>query len=115
MRKVLSLLLALSMIAGLVCFASAMSYPGAEQRPGDIEIEIGGGSAGGQKVPGDCNGDGKMNGQDVIHLLWHTMFPEDNGYALKCSGDFNGDGSVNNEDVVYLLWYTMFPDDYPLG
>ena len=114
MRKVLSLLLALSMIVGLACFVSAMSYPGAEQRPGDIEIEIGGGVSG-QKVPGDCNGDGKVNNEDVIHLLWHIMFTDDDGYALKCDGDFTGDGKVNNEDVIHLLWYTMFPDEYPLG
>ncbi len=63
-------------------------------------------------IPGDCNGDGYVNNEDVIHLLWHTLFEED--YLLSCRGDVNGDGDVNNEDVIHLLWHTLFEEDYPL-
>ncbi len=64
-------------------------------------------------LPGDCNGDGYVNNEDVIHLLWHTLFEED--YPLACNGDVNGDGYVNNEDVIHLLWHTLFEEDYPLA
>ena len=63
-------------------------------------------------VPGDCDGNGTVNNEDVIYLLWHTMFAE--SYPLAVSGDCNEDGAVNNEDVIYLLWHTMFPESYPL-
>ena len=65
-----------------------------------------------KKLPGDCNGDMQINNEDVIYLLWHTMFPGD--YPLEMDVDFTKDGAVNNEDVIYLLWHTMFPDGYPL-
>ena len=63
-------------------------------------------------LPGDFTTDSQVNNEDVIYLLWHTMFPKD--YPLTSSGDFTRDGQVNNEDVIHLLWHTMFPDDYPL-
>ena len=65
------------------------------------------------KLPGDCNGDLQVNNEDVIHLLWYTMFPE--SYPLEADGDVNGDGHINNEDVIHLLWHTMFPDNYPIA
>lgn len=61
---------------------------------------------------GDLDGDGYVNNEDVVLLLWYTLFPE--RYPIVGSGDMNGDGFVNNEDVVYLLWHTLFPDRYPL-
>ena len=61
---------------------------------------------------GDYNLDNQANSEDVIYLLWHTMFPKD--YPLISRGDFTRDGQVNHEDVIYLLWHTMFPDGYPL-
>ena len=64
-------------------------------------------------VPGDINADGNVTNDDVVQLLWHTMFPEQ--YPLTVSGDINGDGNVTNDDVVLLLWHTMFPEQYPLG
>ena len=64
-------------------------------------------------MPGDFTGDKVVDNEDVIYLLWHTMFPD--GYPLTASGDVNGDGKVDNEDVIYLLWHTMFPGGYPLA
>jgi len=63
-------------------------------------------------IPGDLNGDDTANNDDVVVLLWNTLFPED--YPLSVSGDLNGDGEVNNNDVIILLWHTLFPSDYPL-
>ncbi len=63
-------------------------------------------------VPGDITGEGEVNNDDVVLLLWHTLFPEE--YPLGVSGDINKDGSVNNDDVVLLLWHTLFPEEYPL-
>jgi len=65
-----------------------------------------------QGIPGDFNEDGEVNNDDVLKLLWHTLFPED--YALTLSGDINKDGEVNNEDVQILLWHTLFPEEKPL-
>lgn len=63
-------------------------------------------------VSGDFTDDRVVNNDDVVLLLWHTLFPED--YPITANGDLTGDGSVNNDDVVLLLWHTLFPEDYPL-
>ena len=61
---------------------------------------------------GDLNSDGAVDNEDVILLLWHTVFPED--YPLEKSGELTGDGVINNLDVIQLLWHTVFPEDYPI-
>ena len=63
-------------------------------------------------IRGDFNGDKKVNDQDVIALLWHTLFPD--LYPIDADGDINGDGKVNDQDVIALLWHTLFPNLYPL-
>lgn len=65
-----------------------------------------------ETVPGDLNGDDRVSNEDVVKLLWHTLFPEE--FPLDVSGDLNGDDKVSNEDVVKLLWHTLFPDEFPL-
>ena len=63
--------------------------------------------------PGEFTGDGVVTDEDVIYLLWYTVFPED--YPLNgADADFTGDGTVTDADVIYLLWHTVFPEDYPL-
>lgn len=62
---------------------------------------------------GDITGDGQINNDDVVYLLWNTLFPDQ--YPLQSPGDINGDGRINNDDVVKLLWYTLFPEEYPLS
>lgn len=64
-------------------------------------------------VPGDLNSDDKTDNDDVLLLLWHTLFPEQN--LLPVSGDLNGDGKADNDDVLLLLWHTLFPDQNPLN
>ena len=61
---------------------------------------------------GDFTKDHGVTNEDVIYLLWHTMFPET--YPVDTQADFNNDNLVTNEDVIYLLWHTMFPESYPL-
>jgi hypothetical protein len=57
--------------------------------------------AGVVNIPGDVNGDGVVNTEDLLALLaaWGNCPdpPED------CPADFNGDGVVNTEDLLTLL------------
>lgn len=71
-----------------------------------------GAAASGTAIPGDVTGDGYVNNDDVLCLLWHSLFPE--LYPLDGQTDFTGDGALTNDDVVLLLWHTMFPGKYPL-
>lgn len=64
-------------------------------------------------ILGDVNNDTTVNNDDVVLLLWFSLFPED--YTIIGNGDLNHDGQINNDDVVLLLWHTLFPDDYPLS
>jgi len=63
-------------------------------------------------VPGDFNGDGDSTNQDVVILLWHSLFPEEN--PIDNFADFDGDGDITNQDVVILLWHSLFPEENPL-
>lgn len=63
-------------------------------------------------VPGDMNSDSQVNNEDVVALLWHTLFPEE--YPLSVSGDLNKDSVADNNDVTLLLWHTLFPEENPL-
>ena len=65
-----------------------------------------------EQVKGDIDGNGDVTNEDVVALLWNTLFPEEN--PINGFADFNGDGSVTNEDVVVLLWHTLFPEENPL-
>lgn len=64
-------------------------------------------------VRGDVNGDGEVNDQDAIYLLFNTIFG-DAVYPLNQDGDFNKDGSVNDKDAIYLLFHTLFKELYPI-
>lgn len=61
---------------------------------------------------GDVNGDGKLNTDDAIYLLRHTLLPS--SYPVNQLCDFNGDGKVNTDDAIYLLRHTLLPSQYPL-
>ena len=50
-------------------------------------------------LPGDANGDGKVNGSDVTILAGNWQILVDATWDM---GDFNGDGAVNGSDVTIL-------------
>ncbi len=66
---------------------------------------------------GDANGDGKINADDAIYLLYNTVFGNQK-YPLSKDGDYNSDGKVNKNDAIYLLYHTIYsdvtPNKYPL-
>ncbi len=83
---------------------------GGQVRVDSIGVYLAGGEEEG--IVGDINGDTSVNNDDVVLLLWHTLFADE--YPLTGDVDLNNDGSVNNDDVVLLLWHTLFPEEYPL-
>ena len=99
-------------ITGQVCYDKVGTYTctvrGINQYTGAVECTY----TVTDYIPGDMNRDDVVDNQDVIYLLWYTVFPED--YPISINADFTGDGAVDNQDVIYLLWYTVFPEDYPL-
>lgn len=64
-------------------------------------------------IRGDVNGDGVVDSDDAIHLLYHTLLPE--RYEINQNGDFDGDSDVDSDDAIYLLYFTMLPERYPLA
>ena len=65
-----------------------------------------------ETVTGDLNGDKLVSNDDVVALLWHTLFPENN--PVEGNADITGNGLVDNDDVVLLLWHLLFPEEFPL-
>ena len=63
-------------------------------------------------VRGDMNDDTKVDIDDAIYLLRHTMLP--GRYPITQAGDVNGDDNVNIDDAIYLLRHTMLPSRYPI-
>ena len=62
---------------------------------------------------GDLNGDGVPTADDVVYLIWHTLFPE--MYPLdSMQADYNNDGAVTDADAILILWHILFQDRYPL-
>jgi hypothetical protein len=61
--------------------------------------------------PGDVNGDGKIDVNDVFYLV-DTLYS--GGPAPIGSGDVNGDGVVNSADVFYLVNYLFAGGPAPL-
>ncbi len=67
----------------------------------------------GEALLGDVNGDGAVDNDDAIYLLYHTVFGEEE-YPVNQTCDFSADGVIDNKDAIYLLYHTVFPEDYPL-
>lgn len=65
-------------------------------------------------VAGDSDGDGTVNTDDAIYLLYNVMFGDED-YSVNQNCDFDGNGKVNTDDAIYLLYHIMFGgEDYPL-
>ena len=55
------------------------------------------------KIPGDANGDGKVDGSDVTILAGNWQKGVSDGLTASWGeGDFNGDGKVDGSDVTIL-------------
>lgn len=65
-----------------------------------------------ESVPGDVSGDDALSNDDVIALMWHILFPDEN--PINGNGDLNKDGKLSNDDVITLMWHILFPDENPL-
>ena len=82
----------------LVCFFALSGPAAAANAIGDI----------------DCNG--KVDHNDPIYLLLHTMFGKENYPLNAAPADIDCSGIVDQEDAVYLLLHTLFgKENYPLA
>ena len=63
-------------------------------------------------LPGDINGDGTVNREDVIQLLLYVSAP--GLIELNVPADFNGDGKVTRDDVIALLLHVSSGGSLPL-
>ena len=54
-------------------------------------------------IPGDINGDGKVNNKDATRLLQYLS--DWNVEVVEAALDVNGDGKINNKDATRLLQY----------
>ncbi len=62
--------------------------------------------------PGDIDGNGEVNRDDVVQLLLHVSMPT--AFPISIPADFNGDGTVTRDDVIQLLLHVSMPDTFPL-
>lgn len=63
-------------------------------------------------IPGDIDGNGTVNRDDVIALLLHVSMPA--AFPISIPADYNGDGIVTRDDVIQLLLHVSMPDAFPL-
>ena len=52
-------------------------------------------------IPGDVNGDGDVNGADIVAVINYVLNDS------KTEGDVNGDGEVNGADIVAVINYVL--------
>ncbi len=62
--------------------------------------------------PGDIDGNGIVNRDDVIALLLHVTMPA--AFPINIPADYNADGLVTRDDVIQLLLHVTMPDAFPL-
>lgn len=64
-------------------------------------------------LTGDADGNGTVDSDDAIHLLYHVLFGD--AYQLTQECDFDGSGTVDSDDAIHLLYHVLFgADSYPL-
>ena len=59
---------------------------------------------------GDVDGNGVVDTDDAIYLLYHVNFPE--SYPTTEAVDYDGSGKVDTDDAIYLLYHVNFPESY---
>ena len=60
-------------------------------------------------MPGDVNGDGKVNNKDVTRLMRYIKYHNTQEIeVVKGALDVNGDGKVNNKDVTRLMRFIKY-------
>lgn len=95
MRKILSVLCVLSMIFALILVPTAQANT--------------------TYALGDANGDGKVNSDDVIYVLYNSLNGAEQ-YPLAGACDFDNDGVITSADAIYLMYNTVYGDEeFPLG
>lgn len=63
-------------------------------------------------TPGDIDGNGEVNRDDVIALLLHVSMPD--SFNIHADADFNRDSAVTRDDVITLLLHVSMPGAFPL-
>ncbi len=79
----------------------------ADERTGTGAVEVGAYETwitGNTPFPGDFNGDGAVDGNDI--LIWQNNFPTAGGATLAM-GDADGNGTVDGND--FLIWQNNYP------
>ena len=65
-------------------------------------------------VPGDADGSGAFDLDDVFYVLYHYFFED--LYPLNgFDADFDKSGEFDLDDVFYILYHYFFSDLYPLN
>ena len=59
-------------------------------------------------IPGDINGDGKVNNKDVTRLMRYIKYKDVE--VVEAALDVNGDGKINNKDVTRLMRHVKYKD-----
>ena len=97
--------------SGTVTASSATVTAGGKDVTANYEIRY---ESGKLKVvlKGDVDGNGQIEINDAIYLLYHVNFEED--YAVNQLVDFDGNGELEIADAIYLLYHVNFEEDYPL-
>jgi len=63
-------------------------------------------------LKGDVDGNGVVDMDDAIYLLFAINFPE--SYPLNQPANFDGVGEEDMDDAIYLLFHVNFSANYPL-
>ena len=99
----------------LTCAHNCGATEGGEEIPATgHRFEDGVCSACGQTdyIAGDVDGSEEVTQDDVVYLLLHTLFGEEEYPMNDAPADIDGNGLVEERDVVYLLLHTLFDESY---
>lgn len=107
LKRIMIFLVAVSLVCSMlpmVALADETTTVTPEESVGSRDPEFSGGT---EPVPGDMNGDGAVNVDDVIALLLHVSMPD--RFSVNGSADLDENGRVNLDDAITLLLQVSFP------